>query len=93
MARLLDKNPATRIGWDGLPGHPFWQAAPLPLRDMPEQPLFERFIKEQGLCADPLPPTLHPEVWREIMQACKCMSILCQKHSVFSPLMALYAMV
>lgn len=69
VARLLDKNPATRIGWDGLPGHPFWQAAPLPLRDMPEQPLFEQFIKEQGLRADSLPPTLHPEVWREIMQA------------------------
>ena len=28
VARLLDKDPATRLGWAELPGHPFWKVVP-----------------------------------------------------------------
>ena len=48
IARLLDKNPATRIGWDELPEHPFWES-PLPQAAMLEQPLLETFIAENNL--------------------------------------------
>ncbi len=48
MTRLLDKNPATRIGWEELPQHPFWES-PLPQAAMPEQPLLEAFITENSL--------------------------------------------
>lgn len=48
VARLLDKNPATRIGWDELPQHPFWER-PLPQAATPEQPLLEAFIADNDL--------------------------------------------
>lgn len=48
VTRLLDKNPASRIGWADLPGHVFWKA-PLPPRDMPQELLLEQFIAEHGL--------------------------------------------
>ena len=48
VTRLLDKNPATRIGWDELPQHPFWES-PLPDTAMPEQPLLEAFIRDNDL--------------------------------------------
>ena len=48
IARLLDKNPATRIGWDQLPQHPFWRS-PLSEAAIPEQPLLEAFIRDNGL--------------------------------------------
>ena len=56
VMRLLDKNPATRIGWAELPGHPFW-TAPLPVREMPPEPHLEKFIAEHGLL--PLKPLSH----------------------------------
>ena len=48
ITRLLDKNPATRIGWEELPQHPFWES-PLPQAAMPKQPLLEAFITQNNL--------------------------------------------
>jgi len=48
IACLLDKNPATRISWEELPHHPFW-GSPLPEAGIPEQPLLDAFINENGL--------------------------------------------
>lgn len=61
VSRLLDKNPATRIGWAELPRHMFWNT-PLPARDMPPEPLLERFIEENGLLPAPINDPLAEEV-------------------------------
>ncbi|GFR42705.1 hypothetical protein Agub_g3628 [Astrephomene gubernaculifera] len=48
IARLLDKNPATRIKWKELGEHPFWQV-PLPTLSLPPEPALEAFIAQYGL--------------------------------------------
>jgi hypothetical protein len=52
VARLLDKNPATRISWEELPRHPFW-GVPMPVKEMPEQPLLTKFLAQHGLLSVP----------------------------------------
>eukprot|EP00879_Flechtneria_rotunda_P020298 GHRR01021346.1.p1 GENE.GHRR01021346.1~~GHRR01021346.1.p1 ORF type:complete len:660 (+),score=250.95 GHRR01021346.1:421-2400(+) len=44
LSRLLDKNPATRIKWEELVQHKFWQT-PLPLLKLPPEPALEAFIR------------------------------------------------
>ena len=46
--RLVDKNPATRIGWRELVDHPFWQVR-LPVVPMPPEPALEAFIVKYRL--------------------------------------------
>ncbi|GFH10851.1 protein kinase domain-containing protein [Haematococcus lacustris] len=48
LSRLLDKNPATRIGWQELAVHPFWQAK-LSWLAMPAEPALEQFISKFNL--------------------------------------------
>ena len=45
ITRLLNKNPARRMGWKDLPDHPFWAEA-LPRVPIPEEPLLEAFIRD-----------------------------------------------
>lgn len=40
---LLDKNPKTRLGWEGLRSHPFWQT-PLPALPLPQEAALDAFI-------------------------------------------------
>ena len=40
---LLDKNPATRLGWKGLCAHPFWQT-PLGALPLPQERALETFV-------------------------------------------------
>ncbi len=40
---LLDKNPATRLGWKGLCAHPFWQT-PLGVLPLPQEHALEAFV-------------------------------------------------
>ena len=58
VARLLDKNPATRIGWEELPQHPFW-ADPLPTVAMPGQPLLELYMRDNCLASSFRPAEGH----------------------------------
>lgn len=48
IARLLDKNPATRMTWAEMLTHPFWQFT-LPCLPMPEEPALARFIAKHNL--------------------------------------------
>uniref|UniRef100_A0A7S0S6G9 Protein kinase domain-containing protein n=1 Tax=Chlamydomonas leiostraca TaxID=1034604 RepID=A0A7S0S6G9_9CHLO len=48
IMRLLDKNPATRIGWRELVNHPFWQAK-LQWLEIPPEPALEAFIRQYNL--------------------------------------------
>lgn len=48
LGRLLDKNPATRISWQGLVQHPFWQLQ-IPALEMPPEPALEAFIRQYNL--------------------------------------------
>lgn len=48
ISQLLVKNPATRLTWEAMCGHPFWQT-PLSQRPMPPEPMLDAFIKRHGL--------------------------------------------
>ena len=48
VARLLDKNPATRMTWAEMLTHPFWQFT-LPVTPMPPEPALERYIARHNL--------------------------------------------
>eukprot|EP00232_Nephroselmis_pyriformis_P028590 CAMPEP_0182871638 /NCGR_PEP_ID=MMETSP0034_2-20130328/11237_1 /TAXON_ID=156128 /ORGANISM="Nephroselmis pyriformis, Strain CCMP717" /LENGTH=310 /DNA_ID=CAMNT_0025004199 /DNA_START=152 /DNA_END=1080 /DNA_ORIENTATION=+ len=48
VSRLLVKNPAERLHWEGLLRHPFWKFN-LPPRPMPKEPALDAFIDANGL--------------------------------------------
>lgn len=48
ITRLIDKNPATRMKWQDLVGHPFWQVR-LTVVAMPPEPALEDFIAKHCL--------------------------------------------
>ena len=44
VARLLDKSPASRMGWRELSAHAFWGGQTLPLREVPSEPALAAFL-------------------------------------------------
>ena len=65
VAGMLCKNPAQRLQWPQLCGHPFWHAH-LPLLPLPPQPDFEAF-----LAAHAEPEDLQPH----LAEVCKCTDV------------------
>ncbi|CAI5516946.1 unnamed protein product [Closterium sp. Naga37s-1] len=47
VMRLLDKNPGTRMGWEELREHPFWQS-PIKALPLPPQPALKNFLRAQA---------------------------------------------
>lgn len=51
LNKLLEKDPLTRISWEQLRKHPFWEEE-LPHRTLPKQPQFDHYIKMRGFDPD-----------------------------------------
>ncbi|GJP67465.1 hypothetical protein CLOP_g24285 [Closterium sp. NIES-67] len=47
VLRLLDKDPGTRMGWEELREHPFWQS-PIKALPLPPQPALKIFLRAQA---------------------------------------------
>ena len=50
VSKLLEKDPAKRIGWSEVRVHPVWRV-PLHERKLPAQPAFEAFLRKSRLAA------------------------------------------
>ena len=48
ISLMLDKNPASRIGWEELVQHPWWGNIKFKVPDLPDQPHFEEFLQKYG---------------------------------------------